>query len=80
LDHNQRQTEQGNPGTPIASRSRRWSQEIIHDDFERPGLEQIQPDADERQKQASYRFSPKRLVIAKDAPVDGHAIWIASSD
>ena len=57
---------------PIAARSRRWSQEIVHDDFERPRLEQIQANADERQKQADYRFSPERLVIAKDAPVNRH--------
>jgi hypothetical protein len=57
---------------PITPRSRRWSQKIIHDDFERPRLEQIQADADQRQKQANYRFSPERLVIAKDASVDGH--------
>ena len=59
--------------TPIAARSRRWSQEIVDDDLKRPRLEQIQADADQRQKQADYRLSPKRLVIAKDAPVDGHA-------
>ena len=57
---------------PIAPRSRRWSQEIVNDDFEWPRLEQIQANADERQKQADYRFSPERLVIAKDAPVNRH--------
>ena len=57
---------------PIAPRSRRWPQEIVNDDFERPRLEQIQANADERQKQAENRFSPERLVIAKDAPVNRH--------
>src|SRR5215831_8861542 len=73
LNYDKRKTEQGDPSAPITSRSRCWSQEIVHDDFERPWLEQIQPNAEERQKQTNYRFSPERLVIAKDAPVDGHA-------
>ena len=41
LKHDQRETEQGNPGAPIAPHSRRWSQEIVNDDFEWPWLEQI---------------------------------------
>ena len=57
---------------PIAPRSRRWSQEIVHDDFEWPRFEQIEANADERQKQANYRFSPEQLVIEKDAPVNRH--------
>ena len=57
---------------PIAPRSRRWSQEIVNDDFEWPRLEQIKANADERQKQANCRFSPEQLVIEKDAPVNRH--------
>jgi hypothetical protein len=72
LDHDEGKTEQGNPSVPIAARSRRWSQEIVNDDFEWPRFEQIQANADQRQKQANYCFSPERLVIAKDAPVNRH--------
>jgi len=72
LDHDQRETEQGNPSAPIALRGPRWPQEIVNNDFEWPRLEQIQANADQRQKQADYRFSPERLVIAKDAPVNRH--------
>ena len=57
---------------PVTPCSRRCSQKIVHDDFEWPGLKQIQAYADERQEQADYRFSPERLVVAKDAPVNRH--------
>jgi hypothetical protein len=74
LDHDEGKTEQGNPSVPIAARSGRWSQEIVNDDFEWPRFEQIQANADQREKQANYRFSPERLVVAKDAPVNRHLI------
>ena len=62
-------------GTQVCQSPRavgRRSQEIVYNDFEWPRFEQIQADADQRQKQAEYRFSPERLVIAKDAPVNRH--------
>jgi hypothetical protein len=36
------------------------------------GLSRFRPMPSQRQKQADYRFSPERLVIAKDAPVNRH--------
>jgi hypothetical protein len=45
---------------------------MVNVDLDWRRLEQIQANADERQKQADYRFSPERLVIAKDAPVNRH--------
>ena len=41
LDYDEGETEQGNQCAPIAACSGRGSQKIVHDDFERPWLEQI---------------------------------------
>ena len=57
---------------PIGVHGRRRSQEIVHNDFERPRLEQIEANSDERQKQPENRLSPERLIVPKDAPVNGH--------
>ena len=72
LDYDQCETEQGNPCSPIAAYGNARSQEIVHDDLERPRLEQIQANSDERQKQTENRLSPKRLVVPKDALINGH--------
>src|SRR5207247_9725294 len=46
--------------------------EIVNNDLERPRLEQVEANSDERQKQAKNCLSPKRLIVPKDAPIDGH--------
>src|SRR5207302_817714 len=51
LKRNQSEAEQGNKFWRRAKNgARTFLQNIIHDDFEWPGLEQIQPDSDKREK------------------------------
>ena len=45
---------------------------LVHDDAERPRLEQIQPDRYQRDGQREQRGPQKRLVVSQNAPVDGH--------
>ena len=72
LDHDERETEQGNPSVRITARGWIRSQKIVYDDFERPYLEQIQADAEEREQQSDNRLRQKGPVVTKDAPVDRH--------
>src|SRR4029453_5042482 len=70
LDRDQRQTQQGNPHTPIARNCGAGTQEIVDDYFKWPGLEQIQTNTDNRQKQSEDRLPKEWAVITEDAPVD----------
>jgi hypothetical protein len=72
LDSDQRQAQQGNPHTPIARYGGPGTQEIVDDYFKWPGLEQIQTNTDNRQKQSEDRLPKEWAVITEDAPVDRH--------
>src|SRR5882724_1648496 len=47
-------------------------QNLIHNDLERPRLEQIQTDPDKRQQKPKRSLRPERPVVSKNATIDRH--------
>ena len=73
LNADKRQAEEGNQVRRISeTRIRISRQNIIHDDFKRPRLQQTQRDSAKRKNQAKERLAQKRSVILEGARVDRH--------
>ena len=73
LNSDERQAEQGDE---IGRRSKLGvgipRQDVIDDDLERPGFEQVQRNAAERQDQADHRWAQERPIVLKHAAIDRH--------
>ena len=69
----ERKAEEGNVAMPIRVRRAEGGvvrQNLVDDKLERPGLEQVHPDPDEREHQPEDRRRQKGPIIAEHAPVD----------
>ncbi len=82
LEPNEREAEEENVAAPIGVLGAEGGirrQDMVDDEFEGPGLEQIDPDPDQRKKQARDRPPEKRPVITEHAAIDHGEIKIAES-
>jgi hypothetical protein len=67
-----RETVEVKAGRKRADSPRSVGEDVIDDQLERPGLEQVQRDPAKRQDDANNRLGQKRPVILKSSPIDRH--------